>query len=79
LAPWLAGVIAVQYSLHIAILGISVTTWLACALLFGATAVFIPRDIERLREEMRMRAMQEQRLEPGVDVLPTGPEIVPYS
>jgi MFS family permease len=58
LAPWLAGVIAVRYSLQVAILGISVTTWLACALLFGATALFIPQDINRLREEMRRRASQ---------------------
>ncbi len=79
LAPWLAGLIAVQYSLHVAILGISVSTWLACALLFGATAVFIPQDVERLREEMRLRARQEQRLAPGADTLPAEPEVAPYS
>ena len=32
-----------------------------CALLFGATAVLIPRDIERLRETMATRAEEEQR------------------
>jgi MFS family permease len=60
LAPWLAGVIAVRYSLHVAILAICVTTWLACALLFAATAVLIPRDVERLRETMRDRAAEER-------------------
>jgi MFS family permease len=74
LAPWLAGVIAVQTSLQVAILSISVSTWLACALLFGATAVFIPGDVERLREEMRLRAPREQALEPGGDLLPAAPE-----
>jgi MFS family permease len=59
-APWLAGVIAVSYSLHVAILVICVTTWIACALLFGATSILVPRDVARLREEMRARAAQEQ-------------------
>jgi MFS family permease len=77
LAPWLAGVIAVHYSLQVAILGISVSTWLACALLFGATAVFIPRDIERLREAMKRRAREERAAEPVAGVLPAEPGIAP--
>jgi hypothetical protein len=48
--------IAIQYSLHVAILAICVVTWLICALLFGVTALFIPRDVERLRETMQARA-----------------------
>lgn len=59
LAPWLAGVIAVQYSLHVAILAICVTTWLACALLFGVTALWVPRDVARLRQTMQARAQEE--------------------
>jgi MFS family permease len=59
-APWLAGLIAMSYSLHVAILAICVSTWLLCALLFGATALFLPRDIEELRETMRHRAIHEQ-------------------
>jgi MFS family permease len=59
-APWLAGLIAMRYSLHVAILAICVSTWLLCALLFGATALFLPRDIEELRETMRDRAIHEQ-------------------
>ena len=58
-APWLAGVIAVQSSLQWAILVICLTTWLACAALFGATSALVPRDIERLRQTLRTRAEQE--------------------
>ena len=58
-APWLAGVIAVQASLHTAILLICVVTWLACAALFGGTALFLPQDIARLRQTMRARAREE--------------------
>jgi MFS family permease len=78
-APWLAGVIAVRSSLHVAILTISISTWLACALFFGATAIFIPRDIERLRTEMQRRASQEKGLEAGIEGLPVEPGIAPYS
>jgi MFS family permease len=60
LAPWLAGLIAVAYSLHVAILVLCISTWLLCALLFGVTAVLVPRDVERLRETMRARAETEQ-------------------
>jgi MFS family permease len=58
-APWLAGVIALQFSLHIAILSICVTTWLVCALLFGATSLLIPGDVARLRQTMQARAKEE--------------------
>lgn len=59
-APWLAGVIAVSYSLHVAILVICISTWLLCALLFGATALLVPRDVEHLRETMQARAEAER-------------------
>jgi hypothetical protein len=58
-APWLAGLIAVAYSLHVAILVLCISTWLLCALLFGVTALLVPRDVERLRETMRARAETE--------------------
>jgi MFS family permease len=61
-APWLAGVIAVSYSLHVAILVICISTWLLCALLFGATALLVPRDVEHLRETMQARAEAERAL-----------------
>ena len=59
LAPWFAGLIAIRSSLHVAILAICLSTWLLCALLFGATALVVPRDVERLRDAMRARAGQE--------------------
>jgi MFS family permease len=59
LAPWLAGVIAMRASLHLAIMVICVSTWLACAVLFGAVAYFVPHDIEALRETMRQRAAEQ--------------------
>jgi hypothetical protein len=59
LAPLLAGLIAVQYSLHVAILVICTSTWILCAILFGVTAILIPRDVERLRETMQARAREE--------------------
>lgn len=60
IAPWLAGLIAVRYSLHVAILIICVSTWLLCALLFAATALLIPKDVERLRQIMQTRAETER-------------------
>jgi MFS family permease len=59
LAPWLAGVIAMRASLHVAIIVICVSTWLACAALFGAVTYFVPDDIEALRETMRRRAAEQ--------------------
>jgi predicted MFS family arabinose efflux permease len=58
LAPYLAGVIAMRFSLHIAILTVCVSTWLACALLLGVIAIFVPRDIEALRQTMEERARE---------------------
>jgi MFS family permease len=60
LAPWLAGLIAIGSSLYVAILVICLSTWLLCALLLGATALVVPRDVKRLRSAMRARAGQEQ-------------------
>jgi len=62
-APWLAGIIAVRSSLRVAIVVICVSTWLACAALFGATSALVPGDIERLRRTMQARAEQERRRE----------------
>jgi len=58
-APWLAGLIAVSYSLHVAILVICTSTWILCAILFGATAILVPRDVERLRQTMQARAQRD--------------------
>jgi len=59
-APWLAGLIAVSYSLHVAILVICISTWLLCAVLFGVTAYLAPEDIARLRHTMEARAKAER-------------------
>ncbi|MBN1259210.1 MAG: MFS transporter [Anaerolineae bacterium] len=58
MAPWLAGVIAMRASLHTAILGICVSTWIICAILFGVTALVVPGDVERLRHTMQERARE---------------------
>jgi len=60
-APFLAGLIAVRSSLHVAIVVICASTWLVCAALFGAVAYLVPRDIETLRQTMRERAERERR------------------
>ena len=57
-APFLAGLIAVRYSLGSAILVICVSTWLLCAVLFLGVAKHIKQDAERLRGVMRDRAGQ---------------------
>ena len=66
LAPFLAGLIAVSYSLHLAILVICISTWLLCAVLFGVTAIFIPGDVARLRHTMEARAQAERMEAAGV-------------
>ncbi len=58
-APFLAGVIATKFSLHQAILVISIAAWAMCLALFAPLAYLVPRDIEALRETMRERAAQE--------------------
>jgi MFS family permease len=55
-APFLAGLVAMQYSLQTAILVICLSTWLVCGLLFIALAYVVPQDIENLRLTMRARA-----------------------
>jgi MFS transporter, Spinster family, sphingosine-1-phosphate transporter len=60
LAPLMAGVIAVRYSLHSAILWICVSTWLLCGLFFAGVAVLLPKDIATLRAQMSERAQQER-------------------
>jgi MFS family permease len=60
-APVLAGAVGDLSSLHMAILVICSSTWLACAILFGATAMVIPGDVERLRRVMQARAEGQGR------------------
>ncbi len=60
-APFLAGLIAVRSSLHVAILSICITAWLACTVLFGVVAYRVPQDVEGLRRLMQKRAEQERK------------------
>lgn len=63
LAPWLAGLITVRYSLHDAILYICVSTWIVGAVLLAFTAYLVPRDIAVLRDQMSERAERERSLQ----------------
>ena len=65
LAPLIAGLIAVRYSLHDAILWICVSTWILCAVFFAVVAVLVPRDIATLRGQLRERAERERALQAG--------------
>ncbi len=59
-APTLAGLIADHYNLKTAFLIICVFTWLICGVFYLAVALVIPRDVAKLRGEMRARAEQER-------------------
>jgi MFS family permease len=59
-APFLAGLIATAYSLHVAILVICISTWLLCAVLFAITAYLLPHDVRNLRQLMQQRADAER-------------------
>ena len=60
LAPLIAGFIARSYSLHIAILTISVSAWIVTAVLLAFTAYLVPQDIQTLRDQMQERAQIER-------------------
>jgi len=62
-APALAGLIADQSSLKTAFLIICVATWLLCGFFYLMVALFIPKDISTLRQQMRERADQERTLQ----------------
>jgi MFS family permease len=62
LAPGIAGLIADASSLKTAFLLICVSTWVLCSIFFAVTAIFIPKDIETLRAQLRERAEQERQL-----------------
>lgn len=60
LAPLMAGFIARDSSLHVAILSICVTAWIIGSILLSATAYLVPKDIRTLREQMGERAELER-------------------
>jgi len=55
LAPLVAGILADMYSLHFAILWISVSTWLLCGIFSLFLVVVVRSDIKRLYELLRER------------------------
>ena len=59
LAPLIAGIIADNSSLKSAILLICISTLLLCSILFAVTAFLLPKDMETLRSQMRLRAKDE--------------------
>ncbi|MCK5317339.1 MAG: hypothetical protein KAJ55_05465, partial [Anaerolineales bacterium] len=60
IAPFIAGLIAVRYSLHDAILWICLIAWVLGAIILAFAAYKVPEDVSSLREEMRARALSEQ-------------------
>jgi MFS family permease len=62
IAPWLAGLIAVRASLHVAILVVCTGTLVMCGLIFGVIAWGLPNDIAALHRLMtdRARELQDQ-------------------
>ena len=66
LAPWLAGLIIDASGYRTAILSICIITWVLGAIFLAITAWLIPHDIETLRNEMRLRAEKDRKLQAGV-------------
>jgi MFS family permease len=60
LSPLVAGLIAVRLDLRTAIVVICTSTWAVCALLFVGAIIVVPRDIEAVRAELRLRAQAEE-------------------
>ena len=56
LAPWLAGLAAMRYSLGSAILYICSAAWIVSILLLGAVLLTVKTDMQRVRSTMQARA-----------------------
>ena len=55
-APLIAGVIAQKFSLHAALLYISITAWLITAVILGLSAMHLPIDMGKMQQTLRRRA-----------------------
>jgi predicted MFS family arabinose efflux permease len=64
-APWLAGLIAVQASLQTAILLICLVAWMIGGAVLALAAVWVPRDIATLRQQLEQRAQELQSSSPA--------------
>lgn len=65
LAPYIAGMIAVRYSLHNAILIICVSAWVVDSILFAVATYLVPEDIRTLRQQLRERAEHDMAAQMG--------------
>ncbi len=65
LAPYIAGMIAVRYSLHNAILIICVSAWVVDSILFAVATYLVPEDIRTLRQQLRERAEHDRAAQMG--------------
>jgi len=61
LSPLLVGMIADRSSLGNAFLVICISAWLLCAIFFSIIGRLVPKDMEDLRQEMRLRAGRETK------------------
>jgi MFS family permease len=57
-APYIAGLIAVRTSLHMAILTTSIVSWIIGTALVLLITLYVPRDVKRLRKQLQERAEQ---------------------
>lgn len=55
-APLLAGAIGQKYSLETALLSISLSAWLISSAILGVSAFYLPRDMDKMRQVLRLRA-----------------------
>jgi MFS family permease len=60
LAPLIAGIVADAFSLKDSILWICAGTWLLCAIFFTFATLLVPKDINLLRSQLRLRAEGEK-------------------
>ena len=61
LAPLLAGFIARESLLQVAILAVCTSAWALSTVFLALTAYFVPQDIQTLREQMGVRAELERQ------------------
>jgi MFS family permease len=61
-APLIAGAIGQKYSLETALLSISLTAWLITAAILVFSAYYLPGDMDKMRQALRLRASSPEHL-----------------
>jgi MFS family permease len=61
-APLIAGAIGQKYSLETALLSISLTAWLITAAILVFSAFYLPGDMDKMRQALRLRASGPEHL-----------------